>query len=470
MSHLTENDLTDVMKEKIPEFHKTWLRNCRNTEPLSIDDAKAAVIKCYTDAGKTLPLKFVYSSSNISLYIIYKYYEKLFVTDPDSKFVIPFEDFREIPIKNIVNAIVLMELSEEKKINVPNFKIRPRNWKSIIVSNAIHEDFIKDTNNCESEIIGPKWDEFVFINSTEKPINIFELCDKIDMDVFLEKKRQIVNSLSEYTDNTHYGYHQSHSAFILDYIKAAVMPNVTSERMKELSDYYKMDSINGFMEACQKAGWMLFGDQVAFISDRYCELHLEPPRSTDGVPESNHHLHAENRRFHNPNGPAVLFRDGLKIYSIKGIRVPAKIIEEPQNITAKDVLECSNAEVRRLMVEKMGDEKFIKEAGAKMIDSYNDTRGNPVELYKAEFEDDEPLTILKLIDSTPGQDGIAKVYYLRVPPNEECDPGFIESMVDGVLTKFPSRFPVKGEMLRAKQARAWLGDKDEESYNPEIET
>ena len=99
--------------------------------------------------------------------------------------------------------------------------------------------------------------------------------------------------------------------------------------------------------------------------------------------------------------------------------------------------EEANAEVRRVMIERLGNEKFLKLAGAKSI--HQDRCGN---LYRIELPGDEPLVAVEVVNSTPEPDGHFKRYFLRVPPN----------------------------ITRAKDAVAWTFAMKPEDYLPMIET
>jgi hypothetical protein len=40
-------------------------------------------------------------------------------------------------------------------------------------------------------------------------------------------------------------------------------------------------------------------------------------------------------------------------------------------------------------------------------------------LWRVEFDDDEPLVMVEVINSTPEPDGSRRTYFLRVPPDTE---------------------------------------------------
>jgi hypothetical protein len=132
---------------------------------------------------------------------------------------------------------------------------------------------------------------------------------------------------------------------------------------------------------------------------------------------------------------AVAYPDGWGIYSVHGVIVNEKIIK--REYTVKDIDKENNSEVRRVMIELYGQEKYMNDSGAKMI--HKDGMG---ELYRKELSDDEPIVMVKLWNSTPEPDGSIKIYWLRVPP--------------GIKT--------------AREAVAWSFGKEEIEYQPLQET
>lgn len=116
-----------------------------------------------------------------------------------------------------------------------------------------------------------------------------------------------------------------------------------------------------------------------------------------------------------------------------GVRVPAEIIEHPDQITIGTINEQPNAEIRRVMVDLYGADRYLVDAGAKLI--HSDKCGK---LWHTNMDGDEPLVMVEVINSTPEPDGSYRHYLLRVPPT----------------------------MQRARQAVAWTFEMDEKDYLP----
>ncbi len=115
-------------------------------------------------------------------------------------------------------------------------------------------------------------------------------------------------------------------------------------------------------------------------------------------------------RLHNATGPAVQFGDGYAQYWYHGVLTPAWVIEEPERITAKLVMEEKNVEVRRVMVEVMGKERFLAGADAKQIDAVTDRGGAKCRLIEIPIGGREPLVYTEVTCPSTG-----KIIYERVP-------------------------------------------------------
>ena len=76
----------------------------------------------------------------------------------------------------------------------------------------------------------------------------------------------------------------------------------------------------------------------------------------------------EQNRPHCEDGPFCEWSDGFRLYSIHGVRVPQWVVERPSEITAEKCDAEGNAEVRRIMIERIGVGKYLSESGAKLVD------------------------------------------------------------------------------------------------------
>lgn len=165
--------------------------------------------------------------------------------------------------------------------------------------------------------------------------------------------------------------------------------------------------------------WWLF-EHVAVLSDRPVVLDLD-----------------EADRLHAVDGPALAWRDGRRAWVWHGVRVPHVVIQAPETLTVAAIHAERDLEVRRIMLERYGYERYLHEA--EVTEVHRDGYGV---LYSAAVPDDEPVVMVEVTNATPEPDGTWKRYLLRVPP--------------GVRT--------------AREAVAWTFDMDPRTYAPRAET
>lgn len=94
----------------------------------------------------------------------------------------------------------------------------------------------------------------------------------------------------------------------------------------------------------------------------------------------------------------------------RGVRVDKRTAFEPEAISGTEVMNQSNAEVRRVMMERMGYERFLAEVQAQILDEDTDAGGQR-RLVCAELPDDEPFVAVSVACPSTG-----RRYVLRVPP------------------------------------------------------
>lgn len=122
-------------------------------------------------------------------------------------------------------------------------------------------------------------------------------------------------------------------------------------------------------------------------------------------------------RLHSLNGPSLCFIDA-EIYSINDVSIPAHVINQPELITLEEIRHEWNVEVRRIMIERYGVDRYILDSEAEVI-SEEAFRGRDYLLYSQAQVSDEALVMLKVTNATPEPDGSFKDYWIRVPPTTE---------------------------------------------------
>ena len=138
-------------------------------------------------------------------------------------------------------------------------------------------------------------------------------------------------------------------------------------------------------------------------------------------------------RPHADDGPFCKWRDGTALYCVHGVRVPAWVIESPDLLNVARIDGERNAEVRRVMLDRFGIDRYMRESGAKVLDECpadHPMKGlRTARLLRRDVEGDEAITVVDLLNSTPEPDGTVKRYMIRVPPT-------INKAVDGLAWGF----------------------------------
>ncbi len=150
----------------------------------------------------------------------------------------------------------------------------------------------------------------------------------------------------------------------------------------------------GLAGLARSAGWWWPYANVAILTDRPDELH----RDNVG-------------RLHAAQTPALHYSDGFALHAWRGMPIPSDLVDRLAHLTHAQIAAERNAELRRVMLEHFGYERYLREAGARRLGA--DACGV---LWQLTFADDEPLTMVEVVNSTPEPDGTSRVYWLRVPP------------------------------------------------------
>lgn len=125
----------------------------------------------------------------------------------------------------------------------------------------------------------------------------------------------------------------------------------------------------------------------------------------------------DQRRLHREGGAAFEWLSDVRDYYWHGVNVLEADIMHPETITVADIDTESNAEVRRVRIERYdelrGRGAYIQATNAKRVAS--DPRFGTI--WRRDLEDDEPLIMIEVINSTAESDGSFKHYFLRVDPD-----------------------------------------------------
>ena len=152
--------------------------------------------------------------------------------------------------------------------------------------------------------------------------------------------------------------------------------------------------IEPLMELSQLCGFVFVGKEAAIVCERAQFVHRN-----------------QRGQLHNPNGKAIQYSDGCGLYAWNGTRIPdgkAWIITQPHTISAASVEEEGNAEIRRIMLERLGFDAYLKQMTAVVLD--RDTV-NLVDLYRVDSRWGEQRATVSTCHTT------GRKYVQFVPPD-----------------------------------------------------
>jgi hypothetical protein len=121
----------------------------------------------------------------------------------------------------------------------------------------------------------------------------------------------------------------------------------------------------------------------------------------------------EGGRLHCDYGPALAYPDGCAIYAWHGLRIPVWVVEEKARITPDAIEAETNAELRRVMLEIFGFDRYIGARGARLI-AEDECLGLPRQLFEIDLAG-ETIRVLRVVNGTVEPDGRRRQFHLGVP-------------------------------------------------------
>jgi hypothetical protein len=151
-------------------------------------------------------------------------------------------------------------------------------------------------------------------------------------------------------------------------------------------------------ELFEECGWILPFEKICVVCDRPLHLRFD----------AENWLHAERE-------PAIAFADGYSLYFHHGVKLPENYGKvHPDRWQAEWLLSEENAELRRLLIQRIGYDRICQELEVTELDSWQEYT-----LLSLEFNDDfdregnaKPVYLLKMTCPSTGF-----IHALRVPPD-----------------------------------------------------
>lgn len=153
-------------------------------------------------------------------------------------------------------------------------------------------------------------------------------------------------------------------------------------------------ALEGLAAVAREAGWWWPYENLVVIGERPTALHRD-----------------EAGRLDRADGPAVGYADGFALYAWRGMPVPGEFLAELASLTTDRIRTEENAELRRVMLEYYGYERYLAESGAEPLQ-----RDETGILWRIALTGDEDVVMVEVVNSTPEPDGTSRTYWLRVPP------------------------------------------------------
>ncbi|MFI6638333.1 DUF6745 domain-containing protein [Streptomyces sp. NPDC050504] len=154
------------------------------------------------------------------------------------------------------------------------------------------------------------------------------------------------------------------------------------------------ERLAGLAQVAGSAGWWWPYERVAVVCERPTDLHRD-----------------EAGRLDRSDGPALAFPDGFALHAWRGMPVPGEFLAGLSALTPERIRAEENAELRRVMLEHYGYERYLTESDATPV--HRDDSGI---LWRIPLPRDEDVVMVEVVNSTPEPDGTRRTYWLRVPP------------------------------------------------------
>jgi hypothetical protein len=149
---------------------------------------------------------------------------------------------------------------------------------------------------------------------------------------------------------------------------------------------------DGLFEQARHCGWWWPLDGLVIATEKPVSLHVD-----------------DRGRLHHATEPAIAYGDGWGVHAWHGTRIPAKYYAQP--VRAEQILKEENAEVRRALIERYGQDRFFLDAGAAVLDC---DRKHRAELISINLPGDPERRMVALKLRCPST---SAVYIIRVPPH-----------------------------------------------------
>lgn len=375
----------------VDAYVQEWLTNARSTQMLDFSAVEDAVFDLYSAFGKPCP-RIIICQSPLELYLTA---QVLMLKDNESDGLSCFQSEKNGIGINCDSALIAnlerIVTTRAKLYGSPGATLRsatPDLWiRGYYVVGM--PPYIADT-----EIRGP-------IEVLQKVVARFwrQLNSQVERyryGLMRALPPLLSPSLTGAWQNTHPSesiYFMEFGLWVSDWLLCTDLLRRLTKRSQE------QDEIKVMLDAHIKAS------RAAHVYAAFDNVCLVSMRPTSITLDAQGHLHCEN-------GPALTYGDGFGVHSWHGVTVPARFVKAPESITVREINQQRDVTLRRIMLELYGSERYIEDSFRHPMQE--DEYGS---LFRRLVDGTEDLVMVRVINSTPEQDGSRSEYWLRVPPH-----------------------------------------------------
>lgn len=204
------------------------------------------------------------------------------------------------------------------------------------------------------------------------------------------------NKKKEYFDNVIYGQHNADTFAYYDFF-------LNCKEFDEKTKNEIREKIVPLMTIAQNVNWWWALEDKAVLSERAVEIHFDA-----------------GNRLHRENDMAIKYADGWGFYSWHGYTIPDDktwIITNKEKLNPDVIEKESNAELRRIMLEVFGFDKYLAKRKAKVVSEDVDVNGNPRRLLEMKVGN-ENIRVLEVTNGTVEPDGTLRKFHLGAMPGD----------------------------------------------------
>ena len=342
------NELTQEQLAKLPFYRDKWLKIGLSTEPADRETAERGVDLAYQAVGLPPP--------RIKLWL-------------------------RSPFEGCVGAYLLSQVGDQVRSQVRDqVKNQVMAQVRAQVGNQVKNQVV---DQVEARVWDQVWDQ-VWARVWDQVWDQMkdQVGEQVRDQVEDQVRKQVEEPVRDQVGGASYGQHDASWLGFCDFFHMETA--ITG-----------LEALEGLWLLAQSCSWGWFYKDAVILTERPIFL----------ARDDDHRLHCSDKA-------AISYSDGFRVYAWHGVRVPEWVIKQPELITVEKIDKEENQEIRRVLLERFGEGRYLEESGAELI--HEDRYGK---LYRKEIPGDEPLEMVRVENATPESDGSRKIYYLRVPPN-----------------------------------------------------